>query len=153
MEYLKEYASNIVIISVLSTIFEIVIPEGKNKKVATIVIGLVVMLTVMEPLKYITTLNRDIDFPTFEIEESFEDYEENLVADVFEENLAQSIKDKVRDSLNKNILCDVSVLRNEAGEIIDIESVIISPYDDETALFIESEFAIEYSLIEGERHD
>ena len=153
MNYLKEYASNIVIISVLSTIFEIIIPEGKNKKVATIVIGLVVMLTVMEPLKHITALNNNIDFPTFEIEESFEGYEENLVADVFEENLAKTIKDKVRETLRKNIFCSVSVTKNETGEAMYIECVTISPYDDETATFIENEFGIEQSLIEGEKND
>ena len=67
MNYLKEYASNIVIISVLSTVFEIIIPEGKNKKIASVVIGLVVMLTIMEPLKHITTSNFSKNLPSFEI--------------------------------------------------------------------------------------
>jgi len=153
MEYLKEYASNIVIISVLSTIFEIIIPEGKNKKVAGVVIGLVVMLTVMDPLKFITKLNKAPDFPSFEIEASFQGYEENLIADVFEENLALAIEDKVKENLNKNISCSVSVLRNDAGEIMKIESITISPYDDKTATFIQNEFAFEQELIKGEKDD
>lgn len=153
MEYLKEYASNIVIISVLSTIFEIIIPEGKNKKTAGVVIGLVVMLTVMDPLKHIIQIKSGNLFPAFEIEESDTDYEKNLVADVFEENLAITIEEKTKETLQRDITCKVITSRNDVGEITEIESVNINPFDDETANFIEKEFGFHEGLVKGEKND
>lgn len=153
MNFLKEYARNIVVISVLATIFEIIVPEGKNKKITVLAIGLVVMLTVMSPIEKITKFKQDITFPSFDIEESFPSYEKNIVADVFEENLANSICEKTAENLNKNISCTVKTSRNEEGEITEIESVLISPYDEETAHFIEKEFSLDFSIIKGDNDD
>ncbi|MBE7028102.1 MAG: hypothetical protein E7407_03600 [Ruminococcaceae bacterium] len=153
MNFLKEYAHNIVVISVLSTIFEIIIPEGKNKKVTVLAVGLVVMLTVMSPLEKITKFKHDITFPSFSINESFPSYEKNIVADVFEENLSNSISEKTAQNLNKSISCTVKTSRNEEGEITEIKSVFISPYDEETAYFIEKEFSLDFNIIKGDNND
>ena len=153
MNYLKEYATNIVIISVLSTIFEIIIPEGKNKKTASVVIGLVVMLTIMSPLKYITEITGSNPFPKFEVEKSYEGYDKDLIADVFEENLALAIKEKVNENLNKDIECEVTATKNEAGDIKQIESVHIKPSDDEIITFIKTEFSLDESIIKGDIND
>lgn len=153
MSFLKEYAQNIVIISILATIFEIIIPEGKNKKVAGITIGLVVMLTVMNPLKSLAQLNIYSKFPSFKVEENFSSYEKNIIADVFEENLATSIIEKTEEKLGKKISCRVITLRNESGEITEIESIYITPYDEETSYFIENEFSFDSSIIKGENND
>ena len=153
MEYLKEYASNIVVVSILSTIFEIILPEGKNKKIVCVVIGLVVMLAIMSPLNYITQITGSSFFPIFEVDESFPTYEKNLVADVFENNLATAIKEKTKESLKKDISCEVLTSRNDAGEITEIESVKIIPFDDEVALFIETEFGLDARIIKGEDND
>ena len=153
MVFLKEYAKNIVIISILATIFEIMIPEGKHKKVACISVGLVVMLTVMAPLEAIANLkNKDI-FPKFSIEESFPSYEKNIIADVFEENLSCAIKEKVANALNKNILCKVTTSRDQDGVITAIERIEISPYDEKTAHFIANEFSFAFSDIKGDKND
>ena len=153
MSFLKEYAQNIVIISILATIFEIIIPEGKNKKVATVAIGLVVMLTVMTPLKSIAHLNINNKLPSFKVDESFTHYEKNIVADVFEENLAASIAEITAENLNKNISCKITTLRNDSGEITEIQSVIITPYEEETAHFIEKEFSFDFNIIKGDSND
>lgn len=153
MNYLKEYAANIVIISVLSTIFEIIIPEGKNKKTAGIIIGLVVMLTIMEPLKYITDITGSQNFPTFKIEDIYEGYDKNLVSEVFEENLSTAIKEKVRESLGKDIECKVTTEKNADGEITQIKSVEIYPLDDQIIHFIKTEFSLSESIVKGDIHD
>ncbi len=153
MSFLKEYAQNIVIISVLATIFETLIPTGKNKKVAEITIGLIVMLTIMSPLKKITQLKNVGTFPTFEVEESFPSYEKNIIADVFEENLANSISEKTFQNFGRSISCDVITSRNEEGIITEIEKIFISPYDEETAHFIEKEFSFDFSIIKGDNND
>lgn len=153
MIFLKEYAKNIVIISILATIFEILIPEGKHKKVACVSIGLIVMLTVMEPLEAIANLkNRDV-FLTFAIEESFPSYEKNIIADVFEENLANAIKEKVHETFNKNISCAVATSRGPDGIITEINSINILPYDEETAHFIAKEFGFDFTVIRGDKND
>ena len=150
MTYLKEYATNIVIISVLATIFEIIIPEGKNKKAASVVIGLVVMLTVMEPIAHITEITQNHNFPTFTIEESYKNYDKSLVSDVFEENLATAIKEKVSEKFEKDIDCKVSTARNEHGEITEIESVEISSSDDAVISFIKTEFSLSEITVKGD---
>ena len=153
MLFLKEYAKNIVIISILATVFEILIPEGKHKKVACISIGLAVMLTVMAPLEAIANFkNKDV-FPKFSIEESFPSYEKNIIADVFEENLSGAIIEKVENSLNKNISCKVTTARDADGAITAIESIVISPFDEETAHFIAKEFSFAFLDIKGDKND
>ncbi len=154
MDYLKEYAGNIIIISVLSTVFQIIIPDGKQKKYVTVVIGLIVMLVVMEPLGMIAAIKDNFfEVPRFEFETSNESLEKSLVADRFEINLADKIIEKVRLDTGAEISCQIKTERNEKGEIMNFEKVEISPYKKETAKYIGDEFGIDESVIEGEEND
>ena len=128
----------------------IIINEGKNKKIASVVIGLVVMLTVMKPIAHITEITQNHNFPTFTIEESYKNYDKNMVSDVFEENLATAIKEKVSEKFEKDINCKVSTARNENGEITKIESVEISSSDDDIINFIKTEFALSEITSKGD---
>lgn len=154
MEYLKEYASNIIIISILTTIFEIITPDGKNKKYITTVLGLVVMLTVMRPITMIANIKGNFfNIPSFEIEESATSYGTNFIADKFEENLAFKISQKVSENLKSKVDCTVKTARNENGEITEIESIEIIPYSETTADYIVREFGIDKNILKGENND
>lgn len=154
MEYLKEYASNIIIISMLSTVFQILLPDGKQKKYVTLIIGLVVMLVVMKPLEMITEIkNNFFEMPHFEIETQSDYLEKNLVADRFEKDLALTIKEKVKENMGENIDCFVEVGRNEEGQITEIEKVDIRPYSENLVNYICEEFGIAGSVIKGEKND
>ena len=154
MEYLKEYASNIIIISMLSTVFQILLPEGKQKKYVTLVIGLVVMLVVMKPLEVITDLKDNfIEIPSFEIEIQNDNLEMDLVADKFEKDMAVTIKEKVKEDTGENIDCLVKTERNEEGQITEIDEVKIMPYADNLVNYISEEFGIAESAIKGENND
>ncbi|MBR2499520.1 MAG: stage III sporulation protein AF [Clostridia bacterium] len=154
MEYLKEYASNIIIISMLSTVFQILLPDGKQKKYVILIIGLVVMLVVMKPLEMITEIkNNFFEMPHFEIETQSDYLEKNLVADRFEEDLALTIKEKVKENMGENIDCFVEVGRNEEGQITEIEKVDIRPYSENLVNYICEEFGIAGSVIKGEKND
>ncbi|MBR6646708.1 MAG: stage III sporulation protein AF [Clostridia bacterium] len=154
MEYLKEYASNIIIISMLSTVFQILLPDGKQKKYVILIIGLVVMLVVMKPLEMITEIkNNFFEMPHFEIETQSDYLEKNLVADRFEKDLALTIKEKVKENMGENIDCFVEVGRNEEGQITEIEKVDIRPYSENLVNYICEEFGIAGSVIKGEKND
>ena len=154
MEYLKEYASNIIIISILATIFDILAPDGKSKKYITMVLGLIVMLCVMHPFKAATDIKKNFfNIPTFEIEEIVSLTPKNLIADKFEENLALEIIRKVKEKKNNDINCIVTTERNENGEITGIKKVEITPYNEADADYISSEFGIDKNILKGDSHD
>lgn len=154
MEYLKEYATNIIIISILATIFDILAPDGKSKKYVTTVLGLIVMLCVMRPFKAITDVKKNFfDIPTFEMEETYSFSPKNLIADKFEENLAAEIKRKVKEKTDSDIDCTVTTERNETGEITGIESVEIKPYNETDADYISSEFGVDKNIVKGDGYD
>lgn len=154
MEYLKEYASNIIIISILATIFDILAPDGKSKKYVTMVLGLIVMLCVMQPFKAITDVKKNFfNIPTFEMEETDSKAPKNLVADKFEENLALEIIRKVKEKQNSDIDCSITTERNENGEITGIKKVEITPYSETDADYISSEFGIDKNILKGDGYD
>lgn len=154
MEYLKEYAQNIVIISVIATVFEMMMPEGKNKKYIAVVVGLLVMLVIMQPIEKITNIRKNFSFvPEFEFEMPREFSKETLVADRFERELAATIKGKTKADLNIDIECNVRVKRTSDGIIEEIEKVEISKGSAEIMQYIEKEFGIERAKINGRQND
>ena len=142
MEFLKEYAQNIIIVSVLSIVFETIIPEGTYKKYIKVVIGLIVMLAVMQPIRLIAEVRGDfLSLPHFEMSDEYSSFNaSDVLAEQFENDLAEKIVQRVREIRNEEIECVVTAGRSDEGDITHIESIKINPYKSETAEFIKKEF-------------
>ncbi len=60
LEFLRGWIINIVIISIVLILFEIVIPSGKIKKIITLVSGFVLLIAVVNPFLQLKSKNYDL---------------------------------------------------------------------------------------------
>ncbi len=60
LEFLRSWIINIVIISIVLILFEIVIPSGKIKKIITLVSGFVLLIAVVNPFLQLKNKNYDL---------------------------------------------------------------------------------------------
>ena len=151
MDFLREYAVNIVTVSVLAVIFEIIMPSKIYKKYISVIIGFIVMMVIISPVKGIF----GSDFETFTIDSGAEtqnEFSENtnlLVSKEFKRRLEEEIEKEIKKTFNKETDCKVKLSVNEKGEIIEIDKVLINPYDLEIVNLVNSVFGIEKDKIGG----
>lgn len=147
---LKEYAISIICVSILSVMLEIILPPKNYRKYISVIIGLVIMMVIISPLK---NLFQNLGNTFFEIPET--NYEitpfnsNSLVADEFCRRLEEKITQEVLKNLNTELECRVYLSLSEKFEIEAIKALKINPLTEETANFISKNFDIEREKIGG----
>lgn len=149
MQFLKEYAASVIIVSLLALLFESILPDGNHKKYITMVIGLLVMLVILKPLTHLPHYNDVFSLPALYLSEA--DFSPPAVkpylAGQFEKNLALSIGESLHETFGTTVRCRVTCRVNELGQIEAIQSVQLMPYSKETATYIAREYGIEEACI------
>lgn len=136
MSFIKEWSYCIVAVIILFTIVEMIVPNGSMKKHAVFVLGIIMSVTIAEPV--LKLLKND-----FSIEQIFNlsDYESIINSDSYnnaifsqvnslEKTFAQEILRKFNLEYPELELLNCLVIFNkdESGKIIDIERVNVSTY-------------------------
>ena len=136
-------------VSVLSVLLENVLPNDSNKKYIHIIIGLLVMLVILNPLTKLPHYNE-----TFAIPHQYIGNNQLNITDTtshltnsFQKNLAQAIMEDCHNTLHITVSCRVFAEENQAGEIIGIKQIILSPYTQDSAQYIASKYGIEEDCI------
>ena len=125
--FLKTWVNQIIVAIIISTIIEMILPNGSNKKYIKMVIGLYVLFTIIQPiitkitgekfdissLKYNQYLDKGI------IETTSQDFETNnskLIKQAYIDNIKQDIKSKINKKGYDLTNCSIDILDDESKE-------------------------------------
>lgn len=158
VETINSWAQKIIIVIIICTILEMILPEGKNKKYIKTVIGIYVVFTIISPI--ITNLNNEqIDLNkylkidnTISIETSSAIDTNTYIEEVYKEKLKTDIKSKIEEMNYKVNKIDLKIeTENEEkyGEILEINLKLSRQEKQEST----SNIQIEKIVIGEEKQD
>ena len=130
IEWLKNWTNSIIVAVIIAVIFELIIPNGNNKKYIKMVINLYVLFVILNPLiSKFTNLNGiDINTKDYEryfkgenvIETSVSLNSENLINNTAEKALKENIKSKLKE--NRYNVTSISInIDKESGQINQVK--------------------------------
>ena len=151
MESLREYALNIVAVSIVAIVFENIMPEQKYKKYVSSIIGIIVMMSILKPISTFSDFRgKMLSLPQFKYSYDYLE-NENFVLKQFESDLSKKIEIDVSEKFNKNIAVSITAKADESGNVTAIESVGIVGGDDEVSKYISENYGISDNLIQIEK--
>lgn len=132
--FLKSWANQIIVAVIIATIFEMLLPNGNNKKYIKMIIGLYVLFTVIQPIITKVTGNNieisDFNYKKYfdedAVETSSEDFEDNnskLIEQAYIDNIKNDIKTKIKQKGYEVISCSVNIMNSEKEEYGAIENI------------------------------
>lgn len=127
ISFLKTWINQIIVAVIITTIIEIILPNGNNKKYIKMVIGMYILFTIIQPV--ITKFTGDsIDISNFDykkyfncdvLETSSKDFENNnskLIKQAYINNIKEDIEKKLEQKGYKLINCNINILDYETKE-------------------------------------
>jgi len=124
IEFLKIWVNQIIVAVIISTIIEMLLPNGNNKKYIKMIIGLYVLFTIIQPI--ITKLTGKIlNISDFNYHKYFDQDILEISSNDFEDNNSKLIKQAYIDNIKKDIIIKI----NKKG--YEIESCSIEILDNE----------------------
>lgn len=132
--FLKSWANQIIVAVIIATIFEMLLPNGNNKKYIKMIIGLYVLFTVIQPIITKVTGNNieisDFNYKKYfdedTVEASSKDFEDNnskLIEQAYIDNIKNDIKTKIKQKGYEVISCSVNIMNSEKEEYGAIENI------------------------------
>lgn len=107
IEWVSNWAEQIIVAVVIAGIIEMILPSGNNKKYIKAVIGVYILFTIISPIisKFSNIDLKDIDFETyFEQTDTYQTMSQNLETDndksieeIYVSNLKQDMKNKLKE--------------------------------------------------------
>ena len=107
IEWLKTWASQIIVAIIIAVIFELIIPNGKNKKYIKMVINLYVLFVLINPIisKFTDLDSLDLSKYDYEkylsqntiVETSSSTKSEEIIKDTFEKSIKEDIQRKLSE--------------------------------------------------------
>lgn len=108
LEFLRSWIINIVTISIVLILFEIIIPTGKVKKIVNLVSGFILIIAVINP--FLALKNKDFDLGESVIADSFyidkkeveagskllQDTQMKQISDVYKKKLVSKIEEELK---------------------------------------------------------
>lgn len=127
ISFLKTWINQIIVAIIITTIIEMILPNGNNKKYIKMVIGLYILFTIIQPV--ITKFTGDsIDISNFDykkyfnsdvLETSSKDFENNnskLIKQAYINNIKEDIEKKIEQKGYKLINCNINILDDETKD-------------------------------------
>lgn len=126
IEWIKSWSNGIIIAVIIAVIFEIIIPNGNNKKYIKMVISLYVLFVILDPIiSKFTSLN-GIEINTKEYEKYFDSTNtletsttldsEKLINNTAEKRVKENISNKLKELGYKVESISINI-NNESGQI------------------------------------
>ena len=125
--FLKSWANQIIVAVIIATIFEMLLPNGNNKKYIKMIIGLYVLFTIIQPIITKVTGN-NIDISDFNykkyfdedvlesLSQNFEDNNSKLIEQAYIDNIKSDIKTKIKQKGYEVISCNVNITNSKNEE-------------------------------------
>lgn len=126
IEWIKSWSNGIIVAVIIAVIFEIIIPNGNNKKYIKMVISLYVLFVILDPIiSKFTSLN-GIEINTKEYEKYFDSKNtletsttldsEKLINNTAEKRVKENISNKLKELGYKVESISINI-NNESGQI------------------------------------
>lgn len=135
LEWLKLWANQLIVAIIIAVIFELIIPNGKNKKYIKMVINLYVLFVLINPIISKFNGGNNIDLSEFNyknyltsensITASVNSNSENIIRSTFEKKIKEDIKNKLLSG-GYNVTSISINMNNSDSEYGKINSVKIS---------------------------
>ena len=114
MEWMTTWAQGIIVAVIITTIIELILPEGKHKKYIKMVMGVYILFTIVSPI--ITKItNQDFEFD----ESKYEEFFKNSTYEVSSQSLEEENDNQIKDLYLNNIKSDVKQKLKEQGYIVE----------------------------------
>lgn len=123
IEWLKSWANQIIVAVIIAVIFELIIPNGKNKKYIKMVINLYVLFAILNPIISKFTNSNEIDLSKY----NYEDYFSNTNS--IETSSGLDSSDMIIDTTKKIINEDIKKRLLEKGYKVTSISIDINNSD------------------------
>ena len=136
IEFIKSWANQIIVAVIISTIIEMILPSGNNKKYIKIIIGLYVLFTIIQPI-IIKVTGESIDISDFNykkyfnedvLETSIIDFENNnskLIKQAYIDNIKEDVKNKIKKKGYEVIECSIDIEEDQYKDTYgEIQSII-----------------------------
>ena len=128
IEWLKTWANQIIVATIMAIILEMILPEGNNKKYIKMIIGIYVLFIIINPIiSKVTGGNWGIgnfDYSqyfddTIEIYSNLNEFEDNnskLITKAYIDNIENDIKTKIQQKGYKVSGCKINIIEDENSE-------------------------------------
>ena len=142
----REWLISVVAVSLLLSAMEMLVPEGSIRKILSFAGGLVLLITLVQPLLDIRPEHMEVDWRTYQ--QTVARRQEELTADsgkelqrLIESRSGAYISDKA-DSLGISVSVRVTAEQNENGVPVPREAELTGTYSAELAAWLERELDI-----------
>lgn len=122
ISFIKEWVNQIIVAVIIATIFEMILPNGNNKKYIKMIIGIYVLFTMIQPIatkitgkefkidtNYEKYFNDDILKTS---SDTFEDNNSKLIEHTYIDNIKSDIKAKLEQKGYSVLSCNVNIITN-----------------------------------------
>lgn len=142
--FISSWLKDIVILFIIISIAELIMPNGNMKRYINLVIGLLIIFTVVSPFAKFIKLDFDLDQAIFNyskpndlinIDEKFYIQQEKQIEDLYKENISKEIIGLVEDKTKYKVV-DISIgiidRKEKYGEIDYIKLIVNNIKDTKT---------------------
>ena len=135
IDFIKTWANQIIVAVIIATIFEMILPNGNNKKYIKMVIGIYVLFTLIQPIaskitgkEFKISTNYEKYFDEDILQTSSDNFENNnskLIEQAYINNMKQDVQAKIEQKGYKVLGCNITILttRENYGSI---ESIVLN---------------------------
>lgn len=149
--FIKEWVNQIIVAVIIATIFEMILPDGKNKKYIKMIIGIYVLFTMIQPIatkitgkefkidtNYEKYFNDDILKTS---SDTFENNNSKLIEHTYIDNIKNDIKAKIEQKGYSVVSCNVNIITNSEnyGTIKNIVLKLKETEEENTNSIVEIE--------------
>ena len=129
IEWLKSWTNQIIVAVIIAVIFELIIPNGKNKKYIKMVINLYVLFVILNPIISKFTNSNEFDLSKYNYEDYFANTNSietssslssnDLIIDTTKKTIQEDIKNKLLEKWYKvtSISIDINNSDSKYGKI------------------------------------
>ena len=146
MGALREWLTSVVVVSVLLAVVQTLIPEGTIRKIGTFTGGLILLVTLLQPLLGVEF--EDLELRLEQSRETVEQRQQELeqagereVAELIERQTAAYIWDKA-DALGLDLSAEVRVERGPDGIPLPVSATLTGTYSEALSAYLERELGI-----------
>lgn len=136
IDFIKTWANQIIVAVIIATIFEMLLPNGNNKKYIKMIIGIYVLFTMIQPIaskltgKELTiSTNYEKYFDEDILETSSKDFEDSnskLIEQAYIDNIKSDVQAKIEQKGYKLTSCEIDIITNENEENYGaIENIVL----------------------------
>ena len=123
IDFIKIWANQIIVAVIVATIFEMILPNGNNKKYIKMVIGIYVLFTLIQPIaskitgnEFTISTNYEKYFDEDILETSSQNFEDNnskLIEQAYIDNIKNDVQAKIEQKGYKVAGCNIDIITTE----------------------------------------